>query len=268
MAIGLLFAGFWVMVLLCVAACRAPLWPAVSRASPGRLLRVAPVLLVVVAAGTAIQVAETVAGRAPITNDTTALIVCSAQDMLRGQNPYQTSELSCLQRLRLSRSLATPLPRGPLAHVHGYPTTAEILAAAARAMRANRAASAILPHTEYPPLAPVWMLPVALAAARWRVVWTAGSLLIFLLIIGREAGRYWPAVVLATLLQFGPGSVGSYAVTGGVEVYAYLLAGLALLWIRHPRLSAVCMVLAVGSNQLTWFIVPGYDTLCWSQGRF
>ncbi len=265
--IGLLFAGFWAAALLCIAACRATLWPALSRVNPARLLGAAPVLLAVVAAGTAIQVGEAVAGPTPITNDTTAVTVCAAQDMLRGQNPYQTPELACLHRLGLSPMLSTPLARGPFVHLRRYPTRAQILGAARQAVRGSSAARAFLAHAEYPPLAPVWILPVAWTAQRWRVLWTVGALLLFLIVIGREAGPYWPAGVLIMLLQFGAGSVVNYVMIGGAEVYAYLLAGLAMIWIRHPRRSAVCMVLAVGSNQLAWFLVPGYVILAWGQGR-
>ncbi len=112
------------------------------------------------------------------------------------------------------------------------------------------------------------MVPVAGLPLWARTVWTAIPVLVLLLAVIFAAGSLWPAAGgLLLLTLFLNGSLVNFAANGNGETFAYVLMALSVLWIRRPVTSAVCLALAVGSNQLAWFFAPGYLLLAVEEGQ-
>ena len=206
------------------------------------------------------QVPGSIAPHAPIYQDVTPSVICAARDVLHGNDPYRTPELRCLRSLKVSVVLATPLRAGPFRDLAPYPTLEQVRAVA-RSTRGHGYATPAFPVYGYPPLSFLWMLPVAMGSrgswAIWTLIWAAA----WLLLAGRLAGRWWPALTLVFLLQWGAGGLLGDAAQGNAEFFAVALLALAALTLSSPRWSAVALGLAVATSQIAWFVVPGYLVL-------
>lgn len=257
----LAFAVFCVLLAL---ACRRPLPSWLSRIRLHRLFWYSPVLLVPVVLAVGIGVGRPIAeGRVQL-DDANAMAVCGARAILSGHDPYQVAEIPCLDSFHLSPTLATPLQVGPLASVKVYPTTAQILAAA---HSQGHGGQALFSPLSKPPLTPAVMVPVAHAPVWVRAAWTLLPVLLLLLVFAFAAGPLWPAATgIALLTFFLNGLALNFAANGNAESFAYCLMALAVLWVRRPWVSAVCLGLAVASNQLAWPFVLGCGLLCLDLG--
>jgi hypothetical protein len=174
------------------------------------------------------------------------------------------AEIPCLDSFHLSPTLATPLQVGPLASVKVYPTTAQILAAA---HSRGHGGQVLFSPLSKPPLTPAVMVPVAHAPVWVRAAWTLLPVLLLLLVFAFAAGPLWPAATgIALLTFFLNGSALNFAANGNAESFAYCLMALAVLWVRRPWVSAVCLGLAVASNQLAWPFVLAYGLFCLDLG--
>jgi hypothetical protein len=121
--------AFAVFLALVAVSCRAELPEWVRRRRPGRLVALAPAVLAVLLVSVSVSVAGAILGNRLLIDDANAMAVCGARAISIGHDPYRVAELSCLRRLDLSPTLATPLRVGSLAKVQGYPTPTEIEAA-------------------------------------------------------------------------------------------------------------------------------------------
>ena len=206
------------------------------------------------------QVPSAIGTHAPVYQDVTPSVICAARDVLHGTDPYLTPELRCLRSLKVSLILATPLQAGPFRDLATYPSLGQDRAVA-RSTRGHGYATAAFPVYGYPPLSFLWMLPVAMGSrgiwAIWTLIWAAA----WLLLAGRLAGRWWPALTLIFLLQWGAGSLLGDAAQGNAEFFAVALLALAALKLSSPRWSAVALGLAVATSQIAWLVVPGYLVL-------
>ena len=206
------------------------------------------------------QVPSSIAPHAPVYQDVTPSVVCAARDVLHGSDPYLTPELRCLRSLKVSVVLATPLQAGPFSHLGTYPNLKQERAVA-RTAKKHGYATAAFPLYGYPPLSFLWMLPVAMGSrgswAIWTLLWAAA----WLALAGRLAGRWWPAVMLIFLLQWGAGGLLGDAAQGNAEFFAVALLALSALALSSPRSSAVVLGLAVATSQIAWLVVPGYLVL-------
>ena len=206
------------------------------------------------------QVPSSIAPHAPIYQDVTPSVICAARDVLHGSDPYLTPELRCLRSLKVSVVLATPLRAGPFSHLATYPTLEQERAVARRA-ESHGYATAAFPLYGYPPLSFLWMLPVAMGSRGSWAIWTLLWALAWLSVASRIAGRWWPAVTLIFLLQWGAGGLLGDAAQGNAQFFAAALLALAALKLSSPRWSAVALGLAVATSQIAWLVVPGYLVL-------
>jgi hypothetical protein len=203
--------------------------------------------------GIAVAVALlTLAAPSP-TTDQPYIITCAARDLWHGVDPYTTYEPQCLARLNARFDAITPLERGPFAHLHNYPTSAQLVAASVHDQlhhsHAGFAAYGI------PPEGALLILPVAFAGwsgiSLWVLALTA-LLVAAIWIKPPAAGRAilaWQVAALAVLwasFRWNP------------EDIAYLLVALSFARIDRPRISSVCLAAAVCSNPLCWITVPVY----------
>ena len=259
------YLAFLVFCGLIVLALRRPLPAWAARWRPHRLLAMSPLLaaLAVLVVG-AIAIPPVLRGT-ELVDDANAMAVCGARAIAAGADPYLVPEISCLRSLGLPPTLATPLKVGPLKDVSAYPTPAQILAAASGPDHGGLHQFSPLGK---PPLTPAVMVPVARLPLGVRTAWTAIPVVVLLAALVVAAGPLWPAAGGLLLLNlFLNGSLVNFAANGNGETFAYVLMALSLLWIRRPVVSAVCLALAVGSNQLAWFFAPGYLLLAVEEGH-
>jgi len=255
--------AFAVFLALVAVSCRAELPEWVRRRRPGRLVALAPAVLAVLLASVSLSVAGALVGNRLLIDDANAMAVCGARAISIGHDPYRVAELSCLRRLDLSPTLATPLRVGSLAKVQGYPTPTEI-EAAIRSADAKGGTNSIFSGLGKPPLDPAAMIPVARAPAVARALWTLLAVAVFLSLLAVAAGSLWPAALAVFLATYYiPGSALNFASFGNAESIAYLLMALSLLWVRRPIISGVCLGLALGSNELAFFFLPAYLLICY-----
>ncbi len=255
------FLAFVAVVALCCVR-TLPGW--LTRLKPGRLLLVSPLLALVVAVGVGWGLSRPISSGQLLIDDANAMAVCGARAIVAGRDPYHVTEIGCLKSMALPPALATPLKAGPFRDVRVYPSPAQIDAAAS-----NRADYGYFSRLGKPPLDPVSMIPVAHAGASARAIWVLGGIVVLLVAVALAAGPLWPVAVGVVLLTYAiPGSALNFAANGNAEAFAYVLMALSVLWIRRPILSAVCLALALGSNELAWFFLPGYFLLCLDLGQF
>jgi hypothetical protein len=257
------FAAFFLLVAI---ALRRPLPRWIRRLKPGRLLYMSPLVallaLLVVGSG----IGDSIARGHLLIDDANAMAVCGARAITTGHDPYKVDEIPCLTSLHLSPQLATPYKVGPLAGVATYPTAAQIAAAAASP---DHGGQRLFSPLGKPPLDPAAMVPVARSPAAVRAMWTLLPILILLLAVALAAGPLWPAAGgLLLLTYFLNGSAVNFAANGNGEAFAYVLLALSVLFARRPVLSAICLGLALGSNELAWFFLPGYVLLCVDLGAW
>ena len=250
-------AVYPLLAAACAVTLRHPISGWWARWPAARLLSVCRMLFVVMAVLLGLQVPSLLAATAAVRDDVAATTICAARDVLQGHDPYQTPELACLHRLHLPVTLATPVQRGPFAHLRSSPTPLQLERVQQAVQRSGYQTPAFWSFG-YPPLAFAWMLPVALGGHALWVAWTLLAALVWLGVALRGSRSWWPALACIILLQWGGGSVLAAASQGDSEFFAFALTALALLFIDRPRRSAVCLGLAMATNPLPWVIVPGY----------
>ncbi|MHB8393970.1 MAG: hypothetical protein ACYDC5_05610 [Candidatus Dormibacteria bacterium] len=250
------FAAFCVLLAL---ACRRPLPVLIRRLRLHRLLWLSPLFAVLVVLVVGAGIARPITHNRLLVDDANAMAVCGARAIANGQDPYRVAEIPCLSSLGLSPLLATPYRVGPLASVRTYPTPDQILAAA---NSPDHGGQRLFSPLGKPPLDPAFMVPVARASSAARAVWTLLPILLLLLVVIAVAGPLWPAAGgLFLLTYFLNGSAVNFAANGNAEAFSYVFLALGVLFIRRPWLSAVCLGLAIGGNELAWFFLPGYVLL-------
>jgi len=252
----LAFASFCLLVAL---ACRRPLPAWLGRWRLHRVLWFSPAVATLVLVGVGTAIARPIAENRLLLDDANVMAVCGARAVLAGHDPYRVAEVPCLASFDLPATLATPFHEGPFAQVKVYPTPAQIQAVAGRP---GHGGTTLFSPLGKPPLAALFMVPVAHAAAWQRAAWALLPIVVLLLALAVAVGPLWPAATAMVLLMlYLNGSAINFAANGNGEAFAYVLMALSVIWIRRPWLSAVCLGLAIGSNQLAWFFLPGYVLL-------
>ncbi|HVB13596.1 MAG TPA: hypothetical protein VNH38_02420 [Candidatus Dormibacteraeota bacterium] len=255
---ALQFLCFLVFVGLIALSCRARLPDWIRRRRPGRALVLAPVVLVVLLGLVSASIVRSLATDSLQIDDANAMAICGAQAISAGRDPYHVKEISCLRHMGLSTTLATPLRKGPLAKIDGYPTPAQIEAAIRTASRQG-GTQTLFSGLAKLPLDSAVMLPVAHSPAQVRALWTLSAVAVFAVLLGLAAGPLWVAALAGFVATYYiPGSALNFASFGNAEAVAYLLMALSVLWIRRPLLSGICLGLAIGSNELALFFLPAY----------
>ncbi|MHB1526514.1 MAG: glycosyltransferase family 87 protein [Candidatus Dormibacteria bacterium] len=250
------YLAFGVFCLLVALACRRPLPRGVSRLRLHRVLWFSPAVAALVLVVVGAVIARPIAQNRLLLDDANVMAVCGARAVVSGHDPYQVAEIPCLASFHLPPTLATPYRIGALAKVKVYPTQAQILAVADSP---GHGGANLFSPLGKPPLAALFMVPVAHAPAWQRAAWVLLPIVVLLAALALAAGPLWPAVTGMVLLTlYLNGSAINFAANGNGEAFAYALMALSVVWMRRPWLSAVCLGLAVGSNQLAWFFLPGY----------
>ena len=222
-------------------------------------IRIVPWLFMVAALACGVQLAQySFAPSARPVSDSAEALVCIGKDIVSGHDPYMVRLFRCDQQVPLNQlDLPTPLDLSIYSHVRGYPSVTlqkQVLRGAYGQQVLNR----VYPPLAYPPLGALWLLPVLELPFHWVGVWLTLLVFLWMLLMGREAGRAWPFVVAALGMQVLFNTVGFMAVMGNAEVVPYALATLSLALIRHPKRSAALLGLAVASNQIIWLLVLPY----------
>lgn len=179
-------------------------------------------------------------------------IQCAAQSVLAGSDPWQESEVQCMASLSLHTADLTPLRSGPFAH-QPYPPKAQILRVEGEDQATHTSAG--FPDYGYPPLAAVWILPVAHAGLKY-VSWYVVAILLVMLAL--SWARHLPAAMVplgAQLLVF---AIFLSGFNGDPEVLGYAALVCSYLWLDRPRASSVWLSIAVLSNPLCWVALPGW----------
>ena len=224
-----------------------------------RIIRVVPWLFMVVALACGVQLAQySFALSARPVSDSAEALVCIGRDIVSGHDPYVVRLFRCDQQVPLNQlDLPTPLDLSIYSHARGYPSVAlqkQVLSGAYGQRVLNR----VYPPLAYPPLGALWLLPVLGLPFHWVGVWLTLLVFLWMLLMGREAGRAWPFAVAALGVQVLFNTVSFMAVMGNAEVVPYALATLSLALVRHPKRSAALLGLAVASNQIIWLLVLPY----------
>ena len=260
------YLAFGCFCLLVALALRRPLPGWLRRLRTHRLLWSSPLLGLLAMVVVGLSIGRAVADNHLLIDDANAMAVCGARAISSGGDPYRVDEIPCLLSLRLSPLLATPYRAGPLAAVKVYPSQAQILAAADSP---DHGGQRLFSPLGKPPLDPLAVVPVARDPAPTRAIWMLLPIGVLLVVLMVVAGPLWPAAGgLLLLSYFLNGSAVNFGANGNAEALAYVLLALSVVFIRRPWVSAICLGLALGSNELAWFFLPGYVLLCWEDRRW
>lgn len=212
-------------------------------------------LRLVIYVGTAIVVGGTLVSMlvdaAPPT-DTGPIIVCAAQNIVDGINPYLTGEEVCARQINEPVAMDTPLITGPFAHIKI--TNSVLLKVRNEDLKEGSNAGFLV--YGYPPLQALWILPVAFAGFRVMDIY------VLLLVGGMLTYMWWRAnvpyrslLVCATLLAICLDVTLGFLVSDP-EIIGYMLLGGAFLLITRPREASVWMALAVLTTPNAWILMP------------
>jgi hypothetical protein len=213
------------------------------------LVRFAPLFALGLSVGWLIQIPSFAASGGRVTNDTVPSLVCAAQDVLQGHDPYQTNEATCMARLHVPPLISTPLQRGVFASLTDYPSAAQLKSGLER-VNATHTQATSFPNFGYQPLAVILTLPVAFGGGSARVLWAVALGIVWLVAMVRAAPSRRSAILTLVLMQIGGGTILAAISQGNSEFAAVGLAALGLAWFDRIRWSSVLLAAAVAVNLL------------------
>ena len=181
-------------------------------------------------------------------------IACAARSLLHGSDPYLLYEPQCAAELNYRGSALTPLQSGPFAHLHQRPTAREIRAAELHDQRTGSHAG--FPPFGYPPDAILLLLPVAFS--NWSAIWLWVACVWIALMLAIWSGSGPPGRAVLVAWQVAAFALLSVGMQWNPEYISYLLLALAFARIDSRRISAIAMAAAIGTNQLSWIVLPAY----------
>lgn len=191
-------------------------------------------------------------------NDGTLLDHNAAYLLLRGQNPYTSSDIvAAIREYHQPAYFTTPLQQGVLAHQQDYPTKAQLTALLAQEPVGHP--DQVLEfesHVSYPALSFLALIPLVWAGLPTMLPFYFLCLAL-LAVIGlrfvRRDLRWWVALLFLADLP-----VLNSVLAGDLDMFYILLVLLAWLWWERWRLSAVLIGLALATKQNAWFYLPFY----------
>ncbi len=213
------------------------------------LVRFAPLFAVGLSAAWLIQIPSFAASGGQVTNDTVPSLVCAAQDVLHGHDPYQTNEATCMARLNIPPLISTPLQRGVFASLPHYPSAAQLKTELER-VDATHSPVTTFPNFGYQPLAVLLTLPVAFGGGSAWVLWAVALGIVWLVAIVWAAPSRRSAILTLVLMQIGGGTIFAAISQGNPEFAAVGLSALGLAWFDRTRWSSVLLAAAVAVNLL------------------
>ncbi len=189
-------------------------------------------------------------------NDPPATMLCAAQDVLHGADPYSTYEPQCFRRLNLNLPGATPIHRGVFARSNRLPSVKK--QGAVLRQDESTGSHSGYPAFGYPPEATLLLVPVAYGGWTLVYVWVAAVCLLLMLVLWRRPvpGRLylvlWQSLAMWWLLV---------AFGWNPEDISYLLLAVGFGLLDRPRVSSLAVAAAVCSNPLTWIAAPVYAAI-------
>ncbi len=257
------------LVLLLVAlAERPPTW----RWLRARPVQVGVLALTLVAALLGLRAVGTalVAGFQPpiYPNDGTTLDHYAAQELLRGHNPYVTSDIvAAMRSLRQAdTSRVTPLHQGVFARRawSDYPSRAELKQVFATEPQGQpQRVLEFESHLSYPALAFLPLVPFVWAGLPSVVLFFAlcfVALAALLLASVPPPARPWLALLILADVP-----LLNATVAGDLDVFYILLLFVAWRFMQRPVASTVALGLALAAKQLAWFFLPYYVITVWRE---
>lgn len=256
-----------VALLLAAIGNRAPSW----RWPRMRWAQVAVLALTLGAAVVGVKQAVAIAGAgfsAPqYANDGTTLDHYAAQELLRGHNPYVTSDIvAAVRELRQDPARTTPLHQGRFASLPltQYPS-AELMREVFAQEPTGQPQRVVEfeSHVSYPALAFLPLVPLVWAGLPNVIPFFALCMLALAVLFIRSVPlelRFWIGLLLladAPLLNA--------TLSGVLDVFYILLLFVAWRWWSRPILSTVFFGLAIAAKQLAWFFLPFYFVYVWRQ---
>jgi hypothetical protein len=200
-------------------------------------------------------------------NDGTTLDHYAAQELLRGQNPYVTTDIvAAIREFQQDPVRTTPLARGAFAALPAgqYPSQEMIRALFARQpVGQPEKIVEFETHVSYPALSFAPLIPFVWAGFSSVVPYYGLCLLLLIvaLVIGAPSeARPWIA-----LLALASAPLLDATVAGSLDVQWILLMFVAWRWSGRSIISTVALGLAIASKQLAWFFLPYYAIYIWRQ---
>ncbi len=257
-------AGSLVLLLAAIGV-RAPAW----RWPRSRWVRVVALVLTLGAAFIGVKqvAAIVVTSFAPTqySNDGTTLDHYAAQELLRGHNPYVTSDIvAAVRALHQDPARTTPLHQGQFASLPltQYPSADRMRQVFAREpVGQPENVLEFESHVSYPALAFLPLVPLVWAGLPNVVPFFALCLAVLAVLLVRSVpldARFWVG-----LLVIADAPLLNATLVGVLDVFYILLVFVAWRWWRRPVLSTLAFGLAMAAKQLAWFFVPLYLLYVW-----
>jgi hypothetical protein len=200
-------------------------------------------------------------------NDGTTLDHYAAQELLKGHNPYVTTDIvAAVHEFQQDPLHTTALARGAFAGLPPgqYPSHDLIRAVFAR-QPAGQPEKIVEfeTHVSYPALSFLPLVPVVWAGFSSVVPFYGLCLLLFVILL--VAGAPFEARPWIALLALASAPLLDATVAGSLDVQWMLLMFVAWRWSARSILSAAALGLAIASKQLAWFFVPYYVIYIWQR---
>jgi hypothetical protein len=198
-------------------------------------------------------------------NDGTTLDHFAAQELLKGHNPYVTTDVvGAIHEFQQDPARTTPLARGAFAALPAgqYPSQDLIRAVFARQpIGQPEKIVEFETHVSYPALSFAPLVPFVWAGA--SSVTPFYGLCLLLLIVALVIGAPSEARPWIALLALASAPLLDATVAGSLDVQWILLMFVAWRWSGRSILSTVALGLAIASKQLAWFFLPYYAIYIW-----
>jgi Glycosyltransferase family 87 len=193
-------------------------------------------------------------------NDGTTLDHYAAQELLKGHNPFVTTDIvSAIHEFQQDPARTTPLARGAFAALPPGQYPSQDLIRTVFAQQPVGQPENIVEfetHVSYPALSFLPLVPVVWAGFSSVVPFYGLCLLLLIVLLVASApseARPWIA-----LLALASAPLLDATIAGSLDVQWMLLMFIAWRWSGRSILSTVALGLAIASKQLAWFFLPYY----------
>lgn len=198
-------------------------------------------------------------------NDGTTLDHYAAQELLKGHNPYVTTDIvAAIHEFQQDPARTTPLARGAFADLPAGRYPSQDLIRAVFAQQPVGQPEKIVEfetHVSYPALSFLPLVPFVWAGFSSVVPFYGLCLLLLIVVLVAAApaeARLWIA-----LLALASAPLLDATVAGSLDVQWILLMFVAWRWSERSILATVALGLAIASKQLAWFFLPYYAIYIW-----
>jgi hypothetical protein len=193
-------------------------------------------------------------------NDGTTLDHYAAQELLKGHNPYVTTDIvAAIHEFQQDPVRTTPLARGAFAALlPGQYPSQDLIRTVFAQQPAGQPENIVEfeTHVSYPALSFLPLVPVVWAGFSSVVPYYGLCLLLLIVLLVTSApSETRPWIALLTLAS---APLLDATIAGSLDVQWMLLMFVAWRWSGRSILSTVALGLAIASKQLAWFFLPYY----------